>query len=287
VLYSDHYSHKGYVTALVNSSLSGVLWTPEIRSANSAEEWIRRFQTVCFSPMMQLDAWNSGLKPWSFPEVTDMVRDNIMLRNKLLPYLYTAFYDYNQKGIPPFRAMVLESGYESDEVLVGGKLDDAINPYAERKSKEVTDQYMMGPSILVVPVFAGEKERKIILTRGNWYDFYSGKYVGNGESITIKTKLEQIPLFVKDGAIIPMLSSINKKKSDQSLEVRHYGTKEGTFLLYNDDGESYDYEKGEYTLTELKVKKNKNGNLTGNSKPLNNNKFSYGNITWRWMTKQQ
>ena len=111
VIYSDYYGHEGYVTALANSSLSGVLWTPEIRSANSAEEWVRRFQTVCFSPMMQLNAWASSMKPWSFPEVTDMVRDVVQLRTNLLPYMYTAFYDYNQKGIPPFRAMVLESGY--------------------------------------------------------------------------------------------------------------------------------------------------------------------------------
>jgi alpha-D-xyloside xylohydrolase len=133
VIYSDYYGHKGYVTALSNSSLSGILWTPEIRSAESAEEWLRRFQSVCFSPLMMLNAWSSGNKPWSFPEVTDMVRDNLNLRLKLLPYIYTAFYNYNKKGIPPFRAMVLETGITSQEILTGGKLDDSKNPYAEKK----------------------------------------------------------------------------------------------------------------------------------------------------------
>jgi alpha-glucosidase (family GH31 glycosyl hydrolase) len=285
VLYSDYYEHRGYVTALVSSSMAGVLWTPEIRNAESAEEWVRRFQSVCFSPLMMLNAWNSGKKPWSFPEVTDMIRDNVNLRIKLLPYIYTAFYNYNQKGIPPFRAMVLEDASESKELLVGGELDGINNPYAEKKRIEVTDQYMMGPSMLVAPVFTGQKERTVVLPKGNWFDFYTGIYVGNGETITIKTKLEQIPLFVKDGAIIPMLSSANKNESGQSLEVRHYGTKENTFLLYNDDGETFNYEKGEYTLTELKVEKDKNGKLTGDSKPLNNDTFNYGNITWHWMTK--
>lgn len=286
VLYSDYYGHKGYVTALVNSSLSGLLWTPEIRSADSAEEWIRRFQTVCFSPMMQLNAWASSLKPWSFPEVTDMVRDVVQLRTDLLPYIYTAFHDYNQKGIPPFRAMVLESGYASKEALTDGKLDDAKNPYAEQKRIEVTDQYMMGPSILVAPVFTGQKERKVVLPNGNWYDFYTGKYIGNGETITIQTKLEEIPLFVKDGAIIPMLSPTKNvdKNNKQSLEVRHYGTKENKYLLYNDDGESFDYEKGEYSLTELRVERKKSGELVGKSKLLNNNKFNFNKISWRWMT---
>jgi alpha-glucosidase (family GH31 glycosyl hydrolase) len=286
VIYSDYYGHEGYVTALANSSLAGVLWTPEIRSAESAEEWIRRFQTVCFSPMMQLDAWASSLKPWSFPEVTDMVRDVIQLRTNLLPYIYTAFYNYNQKGIPPFRAMVLESGYISEEILTGGELDDSENPYEEQKRTEVTDQYMIGPSILVTPVFTGQKERKIVLPKGNWYDFYSGKYAGNGETITIKTKLEQIPLFVKDGAIIPLLSSANSTdtKNAESLEVRHYGTKENTYLLYNDDGESYEYENGEYSMTELQVERKKNGELVGKSESLNS-KFNYGKIYWRWMTR--
>ncbi len=285
VIYSDYYNHEGYVTALSNSSMCGVLWTPEIRSAESAEEWVRRFQTVCFSPLMMLNAWSSGTKPWSFPEVTDMVRDNINLRIKLLPYIYTAFYSYNQKGIPPFRAMVLESGNFSQETFTEGKLDDSKNPYAEKKRIEVTDQYMMGPSILVAPVFTGEQERKVVLPNGNWYNFYSGEYVGNGETINIKTKLEQIPLFVKDGAIIPMLASNNTNEAPQSLVVRHYGTKENTYLLYNDDGETFNYEKGEYTITELKVKKDKNGKLRGESKLLNNDTFSYRNISWHWMTE--
>jgi alpha-D-xyloside xylohydrolase len=284
VLYSDYYDHKGYVTALANASLAGLLWTPEIRSADSSEEWIRRFQSVSSSPLMMLNAWSSGKKPWSFPEVTDMVRNTIELRMKLLPYLYTAFYEYNQKGMPPFRAMVLENGYETQETLTGGELDDAKNPYVEQKRLEVTDQYMMGPSILVAPVFTGQKERDIVLPKGNWFDFYTGEHAGNGETITIQTKLEEIPLFVKDGGIIPMLSSVDKSATNQSLEIRQYGSKENTYLLYNDDGISYDYERGEYALTELKSTKNKEGQLEGSSKELKNNKCTYGSITWRWMT---
>lgn len=285
VLYSDYYDHKGYVTAMASASLTGLLWTPEIRSADSAEEWVRRFQTVAFSPLMMLNAWSSGKKPWSFPEVTDIVRNTIELRLKLLPYLYTAFYDYNQKGIPPFRAMVLESGYSTQETQKTGIINDVSNPYAEEKRLEVTDQYMMGPSILVAPVFTGQKERTVVLPQGDWFDFYSGEYAGNGETITIQTKLEEIPLFVKDGAIIPMLTSISKSETEKSLEVRHYGKKENSFLLYDDDGLSYDYEKDEFSLTELKVEKTEDGKLSGSSNALNNKKFNYGQITWRWMTK--
>ncbi len=264
VLYSDYYDHRGYVTALSNCSLAGILWTPEIRNAKSSEEWVRRFQSVCFSPMMQLNAWSSGKKPWSFPEVTDMVRDVIQLRTSLLPYLYTAFYDYYKKGIPPFRAMVLEIGII-----------------------EVTDQYMMGPSILVAPVFTGQKERKVILPAGNWYNFYTGKYAGNNETIEVETRLEQIPLFVKDGAIIPMMQPAENisRAETLALEVRYYGNKENNYMLYDDDGETFDYEKGDYALTELTVRPKPDGKLVGASKKLDKNVFHYGKITWRWMTE--
>ena len=91
VIYSDSYDHEQYITGLSTASLSGILWTPEIRSANSPREWLNRMQTVCFSPMANLNAWASGVKPWDFPEVTDAVRDVIELRMRLLPYFYSIF----------------------------------------------------------------------------------------------------------------------------------------------------------------------------------------------------
>lgn len=281
VIYSDYYGHKGYVTALVNSSMAGLLWTPEIRNARSGEEWIRRFQTVCFSPLMMLNAWSSGKKPWSFPEVTDMARDVINLRKRMLPYLYTAFHDYQTLGIPPFRAMVLEDGYTNQESLSKAILDGVKNPYAEQERLEVTDQYMMGPSLLVAPVFWGDEERKVVLPKGNWYDFYTGKYAGNGETITITTELSKIPLYVKDGGIIPMLSG----GDENSLEVRHYGDKPSTYTLYNDDGVSYDYEKGAFAQTQLQATAKKD-KWKGSAKATGEKAYQYRKMSWVWMGKE-
>lgn len=81
-----------------------------------------------------------------------------------------------------------------------------------------------------------------------------------------------------------MLTTIDKNESDQTLEVRHYGTKENSYFLYNDDGISYDYERGEYSLTELKSIRNTEGELKGSAKVLKENKSTYGDIVWRWMT---
>jgi alpha-D-xyloside xylohydrolase len=283
VLYSDYYGHRGYITALVNSSFAGILWTPEIRSASSAEEWIRRFQSVCFSPLMMLNAWASGKKPWSYPEVTEMVRENVVLRKKLLPYLYTGFYEYNTKGIPPFRAMVLENGFVRREKRIEGQLHDAENPYAERTVEEITDQYMMGPSILVAPVFTGQTQRAVVLPAGNWYDFYTGRYVGNGETVMIQATWEHIPLFVQDGGIIPMLTDIGTDDRSQTLQVRHYGTLENKYVLYNDDGITYNYEQGDYSLTELQVNRDQHGEYHGTASYLNDGKYGYGKIEWLWM----
>ncbi len=288
VIYSDYYGHRGYVTALTNCSLAGVLWTPEIRDAKSPEEWVRRFQTVAFSPLMQLNAWASGTKPWSFPEVTDDVRAVVQLRTRLLPYLYTAFYDYYKAGIPPFRSMVLEADYKAEEKLVEGKLHGEDNPYAESERMEVTDQYMMGPSILVAPVFEGESGRDVVLPGGNWYDFYTGQYVGNGEIVSIAAPLDRIPLFVKDGGIVPMMPAVNNVSNSDGpipLEIRHYGTKTGRYLLYDDDGESFDYEKGIYSVITLEVIEKK-GQLKGKaSKPEGEWQNRFGEIAWKFMSK--
>ena len=262
---------------MTNCSMAGVLWTPEIRSARTPEEWLRRFQSVAFSPMLLLNAWSSGNKPWSFPEVTNEVRQVVQLRVRLLPYLYTAFADYQQEGIPPFRAMVLESGDQTSGMAIAR---------AEMQRQERTDQYMMGPSILVAPVFSGETSREVALPRGNWYDFYTGRSVGNGETISIRTELGKIPLFVKDGGIIPLMPSVNNLAAlgkNIPLEVRHYGSKQGAYVLYDDDGETFNYERGEFSKTELRVVPH-NGNLKGSQGATHGNWNSrYGEITWKFM----
>lgn len=113
VIYNDYYSHEDFITALINSGFSGVLWTPEVRSSKTGEEWLRRMQTVVFSPMAMINAWSSGTKPWSFPEVEKEVREYALLRMQLMPYLYTEFAKYHFEGTPPFRGMNLEPGFNS------------------------------------------------------------------------------------------------------------------------------------------------------------------------------
>jgi alpha-glucosidase (family GH31 glycosyl hydrolase) len=206
--------------------------------------------------------WGSGKKPWSNKTVVNEIRDVLKLRMHLLPYLYTAFANYQLKGIPPFRAMILETGYiASGNEAATGQFHDVTNPYAEIKPIDKEDQYMFGPSILVAPFYEQKAtKREVLLPPGNWYDFHTGKLAGNNQNITVTAKQtgNKIPLYVKEDAVIPMLTkSVNRIKDayGHSLEVRLYGDKEGVFELYEDDGVSFDYEKGDYRIREISVMK--------------------------------
>ena len=228
VLYSDLYDHRQFVRALCNSSFSGLLWTPEVREAKSSEEWVRRIQVACFSPLAMVNAWSSQMKPWSFPEVEPIVRKYIKLRMQLIPYFYSAFARYHFDGTPPFRAMALE--------------DDL----SKTDAAEIDDQYMAGDSILVAPLFGNERAREVFLPEGIWYDFETG---------------EPVP-----------------------LEIRHYGTVSGNFKLFDDDGESYAYEKGFYRWRILEVKVLPDGKKQGSiSKVEDGWNSSYGRITWKFI----
>ena len=292
VIYNDYYSHQDFITALINSGFSGVLWTPEVRGSKTGEEWLRRFQSVVFSPMAMINAWASGTKPWSFPEVADQVKEYSLLRMQMMPYWYTEFARYHFDGIPPFRAMNLEPGFNPNEAvkteLTSGNLED--NPYLEAVTKEIKDQYMAGEYLLVAPMFAGQTLRKVVLPKGNWYDFYTGEYVGNGETIEVSPGLDRIPVYVKDGGIIPMMMPrLHAPRLGEKfdLEIRHYGDADGAYRLYDDDGETYNYEKGEYSWRDIKVERQKNGKLKGTfSKAEKGKPNNIGNVSWKFMTQK-
>lgn len=291
VIYNDYYSHQDFITALINSGFSGVLWTPEVRGSKTGEEWLRRFQSVVFSPMAMINAWASGTKPWSFPEVAPQIKEYALLRMQMMPYWYTEFARYHFDGIPPFRAINLEPGFNPEQSvsteMKSSNLED--NPYLEAISKEIKDQYMAGEYLLVAPMFVGQKERTVVLPQGNWYDFYTGKYVGNGERITVSPGLDRIPVFVKDGAVIPFMEAmLHAPKAGQkvNLEIRHYGKADGAYRLYDDDGETFDYEKGAYSWRDIKVTRDKKGRLKGSISKAEKGKPDHvATVSWKFMTK--
>ena len=289
VIYNDYYKHEDFVTALINSGFAGVLWTPEVRASKTGEEWLRRFQSNIFSPMAMINAWASGTKPWSFPEVEKQVKETALLRMRMMPYWYSEFAKYHFEGTPPFRAMNLEEGFSLGALKEVETVDLEKNPYVEAVNKEVKDQYMAGENLLVAPMFTGQTTRQVILPKGKWYDFYTGKYVGDGEVITVTPGLDNIPVYVKDGGIVPLMPArLHAPKAGEKvpIEIRYYGGGPGAYRLYDDDGETFDYEKGQYSFREIKVVKGKDGKLRGSiSPPEKGRPNTIEKVTFTFMTR--
>ena len=242
VLYSDLYDHKQFIRALCNAGFSGLLWAPEVRQCASGKELLRRIQTVVFSPLSLINAWMIPNPPWKQYEEEDIlnkVRKLLKLRNQLIPYLYTAFFEYEKYGTPPFRPMVMDFP-------------------GEKELWEVDDCYMMGNSLLVAPICAdsGEAGRNVYLPEGKWYDFWTDTCYVGGKNYWIET--EEIPVFVKDNSILPLAAESDVPAADTvfHLKLQKYGENPEPFMLIEDDGETFAYLKGEEKC--LKIQK-KNG----------------------------
>lgn len=292
VLYSDLYDHKQFIRGVCNASFSGLLWTPEVRRARNAEDWVRRMQTVIFSPLAMLNAWGDGTKPWSFPEVEDTVRHYIKLRMRLLPYLYTAFAAYREKGIPPFRAMpfvMSPAEIAEAEAIQAEAAEQTLNTtdgaYGKKKVREWDDQYMVGDALLVAPLVEGETEREVLLPSGIWYGLETGERYEGGCIIRIQCGLERIPVFVRNGSIIPMmpaLSHVPPLGTQVPLELIHFGDAVGEGNLYDDDGESFDYEAGVCGLWKATVIQHSDGSYEGQLTGPTEKPQAYSTVTWRF-----
>jgi alpha-glucosidase (family GH31 glycosyl hydrolase) len=288
VIYNDNYDFEEYITAVSNSGFAGVLWSPEVRGGK-AVDMLRRTQAVCLSPLALFNGWATNDKLWTHAEVKDAIRDAIVLRLRLLPYFYTAFAQYHFEGTPVIRPMPLIAGFTMPATPeTAGRLDATANPYAIGRVVEVKDQYLFGDALLVAPIAPSATSRKVTLSPGRWYDFYTGRFAGENETIEVSPALDRIPLFVKDGALVPLLEARQwTPRGDDilPLEIRHYGEKPGALRLYDDDGETFDYERGDYSWTQLEAKRGADGRWTTNVTPDPNGRtWHYRDVRWTFMT---
>ncbi len=112
------------------------------------------------------------------------------------------------------------------------------------------DEYLWGKDVLVAPVVEeGAASRQIYLPRGFWYDFWTGERIEGGREITREVDLETMPLYVRAGSILPLgpIKQYTGERVDQPLAILIYPGNDASFLLYEDDGKSFDYRKGEWT----------------------------------------
>ncbi|WP_284638435.1 glycoside hydrolase family 31 protein [Paenibacillus silviterrae] len=251
VLYSDLYNHKVFIRGVVNCGFSGLLWSPEVRQAESPEDLIRRIQTAVFSPMALLNCWRIPNPPWmqvdrgknvrgeflnNYEHIRDICRALFETRMALIPYLYAAYAKYRLEGRPPFRALVMD--YPDDPNTFG--IDDA---------------YMMGESMLVAPIVTGTTERTVYLPKGVWRCFWTNAAYEGGQSYNFAPGLERIPVFVKDGTLLPLAEPLPYVADGAVFDVtlHSYGQGVQECVLYEDDGCSYAYREGQYNWVRLRV----------------------------------
>jgi alpha-glucosidase (family GH31 glycosyl hydrolase) len=121
--------------------------------------------------------------------------------------------------------------------------------------------------LLVAPIAPGTKSRTVVLPKGKWFDFYTGRLVGEGQTVVELTPpLSQIPLLVRDGSLVPLVGERQWAPGPDEvlpLEVRHYGLRPAVMDLYDDDGETFDYERGEHSWTRLEVARDGAGRWRG------------------------
>jgi alpha-glucosidase len=212
----------------------------------NGELFARWVQLGVFHPFCRVHSSgdHGDQEPWSFgDEVTDIVRNYINLRYELLPYLYTAFYHYINKGLPIIQSLVF--------------YDQSDNQTHFR-----TDEFMFGPHLLVCPVQeANAQGRRMYLPKGNWYNFWTDEVSKGGVEKYVEAPIDTIPLFVKEGAMIPrypVQQDVGEKDVEELVIDVYF--KEGTenSTVYEDHFDGYAYKKGRYSMRNFRLKGKEN-----------------------------
>lgn len=175
VLYSDLYDYNDFLRGLCTCGLSGLLWTPEVRHADTAEEFLKRLQMVVFSPQCLINGWYCEELPFIKFGIEKEVRFWLKEREKLKPRLLKAFELYHATGKAVVRPLV--SDYSCDEETYG-----------------IDTEYLLGEDLLVAPVFLDENEREIYLPEGKWKDYFTDEIVDSGKR---KITTDKIAVFEK------------------------------------------------------------------------------------------
>ncbi len=234
------------IRAGLNFCMAGMpYWTTDIggffrpgagqyTDANYNELLTRWIQYGAFCPMFRIHGYQTDTEIWRYSASTlnaFLIYDN--LRYRLLPYIYSLAGMVTLKGYTIMRGLVMDF-------------------YADKNALNIGDQFMFGPALLVSPVMnAGATSRNVYLPSGaDWIDFWTGKPVSGGRTVSARATRDTIPLFVRAGSIIPMgpfMQYANEKKTD-TIELRCYPGANGSFTIYEDEGDNYNYETGKYAL---------------------------------------
>ena len=252
---------RNQISAGLNFSLSDIpYWNSDIGGfflskfrkglddAEYRELYARWIQFGAFCPMMRSHGTDAPREIYQFghkgERVYEAIEKSINLRYSLLPYIYSTSWDITANQSSMMRALMMDFP-------------------GDKQALDINDQYMFGKSILVCPVtnvmyikeakedFSTVASRKLYLPKGSdWIDFWTGEKLIGGQTVNKEAQLDIIPLYVRAGSIIPFGPKVQyatEKKWD-NLEIRVYEGADGQFTLYEDENDSYNYEKGFYSI---------------------------------------
>ncbi len=248
-IYSDYATLRAHPPEMLNSGLSGLAWWTcdtggfmegyykNDQLGAHARLYERWMQFSVFSPLTRAHKAGGLPEPYQFgPAVEQGLRHYLKLRYRLLPYLYSYAWEASRTGLPLVRPLALEYQYDPQSVAAPG------------------DQYLFGRELLVAPtLFEGQTNRPVYFPPGRWFDWDTGVEYAGGRTWVVAAPQNRIPVAVRAGAIIPlapdMLSTGEKPWDPLTLEIWPAG--HSRFTLYRDDGVSFGYQRGEFTVTQI------------------------------------
>lgn len=228
--------------SFVGSDIGGFAEQP------NGELYARWIQLGVFHPFCRTHSSgdHGDQEPWAFGNnITDIVRKFIELRYQLLPYLYTAFWRYASEGIPILKSLMLFDQYD-------------------RHTHHRNDEFVFGEKILVCPINTpNSRGRRMYFPRGNWYNLWTDELIEGGQELWVDADLDSMPIFVKEGAMIPkypVQQYVGEKVVDELKFDVYYKPGKESSQLFEDAHDGYDYIKGRYSFREF--------NLIGKEKEL-------------------
>jgi len=249
---------EAQIPAGINFSMSGLpYWTMDIggfsvqkkfekakEGSEEMAEWrelnTRWYQFGAFVPLFRVHGQYPyreiyNLAPESHPAYQSMLYYN-KLRYRLMPYIYS----------------LTGAVYHHDYTMMRGL---AMDFAADKRVLNIDDQYLFGPSLMVCPVYHyGDRQRDVYFpNNGGWYNLYSGKYLAGGQKQNVDAPYERMPLYVREGSIIPVGPEIEyaSEKPDAPIDLYVYTGKDASFELYEDENTNYDYEKGVFSTIQF------------------------------------
>jgi alpha-D-xyloside xylohydrolase len=230
------------IPAGLNYSLSGLpYWTTDIGGFVVAnpddpayrELYVRWFQFGAFCPIFRAHGTRTTNQNelWSYGQDAKKILVSYdKLRYRLMPYIYSLAWKTTHEGYTIMRPLVMD--FRTDV-----------------RAQNTSDQYLFGPALLVNPITeAAATSRRVYLPEAKWYDFWTGASVQGGRAIDSAAPIDRMPLFVRAGSIVPLGPDMEyaAEKPADPLELRVYAGADGAFTLYEDENDSYNYEKGAY-----------------------------------------